>query len=539
MRVTFFHGMSRAKRNSKGRKIADSTSATEGNVNLSLDAKKNIINAYMNSNPKLSYRELAALNGVCVSTIGNIIRNKDKILEIAQNVSEPQFMFRMRKPKNKVLDLYMFKWFQSRRKKLIALNGPLIQNEAKGMANSLGMVDFKASEGWLDKFKLRYNIYDLGLSGESASVDLSRVDEWKKASSELINSYEEENIFNVDETSLFWKCTPKRSLVFRGERAAGTKKSKERLTLLLCCSATGEKLAPIIIGKSKNPRCFARKKLPITYKSNSSAWMTTSIFLEWLEKLNLQMKNQPRKILLLLDNATVHPVDLEFTNIKLLYFPKNSTAVIQPLDQGIIQNFKVKYRFKLMSFLASFKELDENWVDASKFTLFDAVHWIVQAWDEVTTHTIASCFNHGNFLAEKKSERNDSKSSAEEFLEALSSSCSISGLDFATFDDSFSTCEEFPENIEDEKLLESAKMELESEPDCETEDEAIVDDIPVEPRHKTMKQVVECYEDILYYLDGQELGDDIWTDLMKVRSHFHIIQSRNIRKQRKITDFFQ
>ncbi|CAF1338757.1 unnamed protein product, partial [Rotaria magnacalcarata] len=56
------------------------------------------------------------------------------------------------------------------------------------------------------------------------------------------------------------------------------------------------------------------------------------------------------RILLFLDNAPVHPPDVQLENIKLKFFPPNTTAKIQPMDQGIIRAFKVYYRRHLVKF---------------------------------------------------------------------------------------------------------------------------------------------------------------------------------------------
>lgn len=47
----------------------------------------------------------------------------------------------------------------------------------------------------------------------------------------ILNRYEEEDVFNVDETDLFFKALSDRSLV--------GKKSKERYTVMLCSNLTG------------------------------------------------------------------------------------------------------------------------------------------------------------------------------------------------------------------------------------------------------------------------------------------------------------
>ncbi|CAF2027899.1 unnamed protein product, partial [Rotaria magnacalcarata] len=60
------------------------------------------------------------------------------------------------------------------------------------------------------------------------------------------------------------------------------------------------------------------------------------------------MWKQKRHILLFLDNAPVHPPDVQLEIIKLKFFPPNTTAKIQPMDQGVIRSFKVYYRRRLV-----------------------------------------------------------------------------------------------------------------------------------------------------------------------------------------------
>ena len=72
------------------------------------------------------------------------------------------------------------------------------------------------------------------------------------------------------------------------------------------------------------------------WRSNGKAWITTTLFTEWLNLINKIMKASNRNILLFIDNEHSHP-DLKLSNIQLKYFPPNMTAVIQPYDQGIIK----------------------------------------------------------------------------------------------------------------------------------------------------------------------------------------------------------
>ena len=72
-------------------------------------------------------------------------------------------------------------------------------------------------------------------------------------------------------------------------------------------------------------------------------------------KNNLDLLNLPPKAILLMDNASVHMGDLSSSDpdIKIIFLPCNTTALIQPMDQGVIAAFKKNYRRKLMrKFLA-------------------------------------------------------------------------------------------------------------------------------------------------------------------------------------------
>ena len=78
---------------------------------------------------------------------------------------------------------------------------------------------------------------------------------------------------------------PKRWLL-RARNAKAKKKSKDRLTVLLCTNADGsEKMTPVLIGKSQNPRCMKNfKSLPVKYLANRKSRMSDEIFKEWLKK---------------------------------------------------------------------------------------------------------------------------------------------------------------------------------------------------------------------------------------------------------------
>ena len=60
--------------------------------------------------------------------------------------------------------------------------------------------------------------------------------------------------------------------------------------------------------------------------------------------LNAKMKKEERKIIPLMDNVSSHSRHLLFSNVKVVFLPVNTMTRLQPLDAGIIKNFKVHYR---------------------------------------------------------------------------------------------------------------------------------------------------------------------------------------------------
>lgn len=206
----------------------------------------------------------------------------------------------------------------------------------------------------------------------------------------------------------------------------GRKQSKHRVTVALCCNGDGsDKLPPLVIGHFKSPRCFKgvnMKTLGCTYRHNTKAWMTTQHFVEWLRSFELRMERlRKEKVILLLDNFAGHKasknIDLpELRRTKLVYLPANTTSKLQPLDAGIINNFKLFYRKEFNRCVLRRMEgmdtvrvrsamdralginratsLDEDPKKAVSIHVREAIDLLVCAWNEVRADTIHNCYRH-------------------------------------------------------------------------------------------------------------------------------------------------
>ena len=157
---------------------------------------------------------------------------------------------------------------------------------------------------------------------------------------------------------------------------------------------SSEKLKLLVIGKSKNPRCFKHvKSLPVQYEANKKAWMTGEMFTSWLRKMDRDFQRQKRKVLFFVDNCTAHPDFSGLSAIKLIFLPPNTTSKLQPMDQGIIKNLKVHYRKNmLLRYVAAVDGKQEFSIN-----LLDAIHMLSTAWKSVLPQTVSRCFSHAGF----------------------------------------------------------------------------------------------------------------------------------------------
>ena len=207
-------------------------------------------------------------------------------------------------------------WFAKARSANVPVGGTVLREKALEIAG-LDIEDFVASNGWIDRFKKQCNVTYKTICGESKSVDMETVEHWRQGLSGKLDGYALKDIFNADETGLFFNMLPGKTMCFRGEDCSGGKLSKQRLTVLLITNADGsEKLRPLVIGKAKKPRCFHQiNAFPTEYSSSRRAWMTAKIFTEQLQALDRKMRAQHRKVLLVLDQCLSHPVDLHLRNV--------------------------------------------------------------------------------------------------------------------------------------------------------------------------------------------------------------------------------
>ena len=226
-----------------------------------------------------SVREVAFKLGISIGTVQKAKKKQEDLLMEGKSMRS---MKMARLNSGTEIKTVFWRWFCTARATGYPISGPILQSKALSIAKAFKQDhNLKASNGCLEKWKMRHNVKSYAICGESGNVDIDKAEEWKAFLASLCDGYTPANIFNMDETGYFYRALPNSTLNQVSKSCKGGKLAKDRVTVALTCSAAGEKLQPLIIGKSKKPRCFRNidlSRLGVVYKSSSKAWMTNPIF---------------------------------------------------------------------------------------------------------------------------------------------------------------------------------------------------------------------------------------------------------------------
>ena len=145
--------------------------------------------------------------------------------------------------------------------------------------------NWSCSQGWFLQWKVRNNLTNSSLCGQASLVNSEVISQWLSGDAkEILETYAAKDIFNGDETGLFWPMMPSRSYVTKEDPCHDGKKNKDRVTVMIAANSDGsENLPLLVIGKFAKPRCFKKFHPPCPYMNSAKAWMTTQLFQNWLD----------------------------------------------------------------------------------------------------------------------------------------------------------------------------------------------------------------------------------------------------------------
>ncbi|CAK9814077.1 Tigger transposable element-derived protein 1 [Anthophora plagiata] len=141
------------------------------------------------------------------------------------------------------MEKILITWVEDMQQQEIPISLMLIQEKALSLFQDLKRTNgdsannytFTASHTWFEKFKGRSKLHNIKIMGEAASADTEGAKIYQ-----VSNSLSIYQIFNVDETGLYWKKMPDRSYISQQEKSLPGFVSKDRLTFLLGGNASGD-----------------------------------------------------------------------------------------------------------------------------------------------------------------------------------------------------------------------------------------------------------------------------------------------------------
>lgn len=208
-----------------------------------------------------------------------------------------------------------------------------------------------------------------------------------------INNFKMNDIYSLVEMGLYYHDGLNKSFHFDGFPSDGCEKHIQILSVVFICNVSGiDKKRPLVI--DNNYQC---EGYPANFNALKTNYYTTSI-------LNWDREIGQRKILLVLDNRSVHPT-LQLQNIDIKYLPKH---FIHPLGQNIIRNAKTyeHYRNTMPPPIVDAANIPTT-IKSWNNTALEYVNVLNDAWKGISATHIQNCFRMIGFINTKVEIEND------------------------------------------------------------------------------------------------------------------------------------
>ncbi|XP_020284835.1 tigger transposable element-derived protein 2-like [Pseudomyrmex gracilis] len=377
---------------------------------LTLHQRLEILNTIEKGFP---IRQIANNYGLAIESVWRIRRNASKIRESVKQGANP-LRRRTRLSKYDDVDEQLYNWYREQKTKGAKVTNKLLMKKAVELSRAAGGPStFKASGGWLQRFKQRWKlpcqiktttnnkVIDDKIKTKE-KVERSNNDNFIKQFNQRLKDESVclHNVYSMDYTVLLWKAFPRSVLSHTGEEQIyGNIMKKNCITFGLCANVTGShKISPILINQCENPRALkhiTKCNLPVTYKTHKFARMTQNIFLDWynnyfkksVQKYQLESGKTGKVFLLINNRNTYFPP--EWINkdayFELLLLPLGLTSILSPMSH-IVEKIKLNFRYYLLKHMSEYPcGLKEFYID---YDIGDCITMLVKSWRTISTADI-------------------------------------------------------------------------------------------------------------------------------------------------------
>ena len=311
--------------------------------------------------------------------------------------------------------------------------------KARTVASHLALADFKGGQSWCCRFMRRKG---LTIRARTTLCQQLPPDFEEKLAS--FQNYTQEqvaenligpqDIINMDEVPLTFDLPLTRTVNKQGESSVPLKTTgheKTHFTCILSCTASGEKLPPMVIFKRIT---MPKEKLPkgIVVRVNKKGWMDEKMMETWLTECYGKRPGgffRRNKALLVMDSIRAHITQtikraVTSTNAINAIIPGGTTKYLQPLDISVNRPFKLKMRNEWEKWMTEGEKSFTKTGRMRRATFAEVCQWILTAWGAIKKSTITNGFKKAGII--EADDTTQEATGAEEYSE---SDCDTSGED--------------------------------------------------------------------------------------------------------------
>ena len=153
------------------------------------------------------------------NTVSTWLKEKEEIKNAFKSGEVSSKRKNMRIGQNDDLEKALFRWLKKMRANNLPVNGTVVKEKAIGYAKELQIEGFKASNGWFERWKTRFNMSFKAITGEEKSVTPEMTSSWLETYlPTILPRYDLKDIYNADEFGLFYQALPIKTMELKGEK---------------------------------------------------------------------------------------------------------------------------------------------------------------------------------------------------------------------------------------------------------------------------------------------------------------------------------
>lgn len=304
------------------------------------------------------------------STVSKVLRSEQQDEHVNQQVT------RKNTARFPEMESELFEWFRETKGSQKVTDAVIRSKANELLLRRGGDSTAQVSLSWVTRFKNRH-----GISGRQVQVsDEDRQREFQR----VVGQYPPRDVFVVAELSLLLRLDP----VLPSDRT--------RVAVLLCCNMdASEKSEPVVVGNGLGfdglEGFVDESKLGLHLVSGPSPQVTTQLFNEWLQQLDIKMRG--RNVLLVMKREGSSHIGLE--SVRAITQPPSSAFDPFPVLNNVFRTFKLQYKRQLLQW-----RLDQIAIGCggNRLDPLTAALMIVRAWKSATSEASQSVPSEANPL---------------------------------------------------------------------------------------------------------------------------------------------